>query len=270
MRSCEELYGSIDCCEADEKKIVFWWLGQMGYVIKLAGCTIYADAFLSETDDRLFPPALRAEKITNADIVMGSHDHLDHIDHETWKAIAKASPQAVFVLPEALREKISEETGIPAGRFAGIDDGTSRTIKGITIHGIAAAHERLDQDPVTGRYPYMSYVLEGAGRRLYHAGDTCVYEGMLTKIRAFAPLDVMFVPINGRDAKRYLSNCIGNMTFQEAVDLCGEIAPTLSVPGHYDMFAGNLGMPLEFKAYLEAKYKGLSCWIGERGTAVEL
>ena len=97
-----------------------------------------------------------------------------------------------------------------------------------------------------------------------------MYEGMLTKLRKHAPLDVMFVPINGRDAQRYLTGCIGNMTFQEAVDLCGEMEPSLAVPGHYDMFAGNLGNPLLFKAYLEAKYPGIRCWIGERGEAVEV
>ena len=116
----------------------------------------------------------------------------------------------------------------------------------------------------------MSYVIKGNGRSIYHAGDTCVYEGMLTKTKNRSPIDVMFVPINGRDARRLTAGCIGNMTFQEAVDLCGEIAPTLAVPGHYDMFCNNLGSPLEFKAYLEAKYPGIPCWIGEHGVPVEV
>ena len=253
-----------------EGRMAFWWLGQLGYVIRMAGLTIYADPFLSELDDRLFAPPLRADEIDNADIVLGSHDHLDHIDDDTWKAIAKASPQAVFVLPKVLTERVSARTGIPAERMIGLDDGACANVKGVTIRAIAAAHELLDPDPVTGEYPCLGYVVEGGGRVFYHAGDTCLYEGMITKLKKLAPLDVMFVPINGRDAKRLSDGCIGNMTFQEAVDLCGQLSPGLAVPGHYDMFSNNLGSPLEFKAYLKVKYPKVECWIGERGSAVEV
>ena len=64
----------------------------------------------------------------------------------------------------------------------------------------------------------------------------------------------MLVPINGRDAERYLRNCIGNMTFQESVDLAGELMPRLVIPGHWDMFPGNTADPTDFSTYLEAKY----------------
>lgn len=265
-----DLLNSIEQYKVEKEQLVFWWLGQLGYVIRMAGCTIYADPFLSELEGRLFAPPFKAEDVRNADIVLGSHDHVDHIDYDTWMAIAKSSPQAVFVLPELLREEISQKLDIPMERLVGIDDGKSVVVKGVTVHGIAAAHERLDRDDETGRYPYMSYIVSGGGKCFYHSGDTCVYEGMLTKLRRFAPFHVMFVPINGRDAQRYLTGCIGNMTFQEAVDLCGELKPSLAVPGHYDMFAENLGNPLLFKAYLEAKYPGIPCWIGERGEAVEV
>ena len=49
----------------------------------------------------------------------------------------------------------------------------------------------------------------------------------------------MFLPINGRDAGRFRRNCLGNMTYQEAGDLAGELAPGWVVPCHYDMFAHN-------------------------------
>ena len=236
-----ELLNSINDYEVKKEQLVFWWLGQLGYVIRMAGCVIYADPFLSELEGRLFAPPFKAEDVRNADIVLGSHDHVDHIDYDTWKAIAKSSPQAVFVLPELLREEISGKLDIPMERLVGMDDGKSVVVKGVTIHGIAAAHERLDRDDETGRYPYMSYIVSGGGKCFYHSGDTCVYEGMMTKLRAFAPFN-----------------------------LCGELKPSLAVPGHYDMFAGNLGNPILFKAYLEAKYPGIPCWIGERGEPVEV
>jgi L-ascorbate metabolism protein UlaG (beta-lactamase superfamily) len=44
------------------------------------------------------------------------------------------------------------------------------------------------------------------------------------------------------------------MTFQEAVDLSGELRPGLVIPGHWDMFADNPGDPEAFADYLDAKY----------------
>ncbi|MHB9034696.1 MAG: MBL fold metallo-hydrolase, partial [Anaerolineae bacterium] len=104
---------------------------------------------------------------------------------------------------------------------------------------------------------------------ILHTGDTCVYEGYLTKLRRWQ-FDLVFVPINGRDAVRLRSNCIGNMTYQEAVDLVGALKPRLAVPGHYEMFSNNSENPQLFADYLEVKYPGQAYWIGDHGQAVTL
>ena len=77
---------------------------------------------------------------------------------------------------------------------------------------------------------------------------------MLLKLKSFGPIDVALLPINGRDAKRYRDNCIGNMTYQEAADLAGELGTCMVIPGHFDMFAHNSEDPHAFADYLDAKY----------------
>ena len=69
-------------------------------------------------------------------------------------------------------------------------------------------------------------------------------------------LDAALLPINGRDGVRYRNNLIGNMTFQEAADLAGEVKAGTVIPGHWDMFAENLGDPEAFADYFGAKYPG--------------
>ena len=32
------------------------------------------------------------------------------------------------------------------------------------------------------RYPCLQYIIEGSGKRIYHAGDTLRYEGMLPRL----------------------------------------------------------------------------------------
>lgn len=266
----DTLLHEIETAQVEKGYMAFWWIGQIGFIYKLAGRIIYIDSYLTNDNARIYPPVLEAELIKNADIVIGSHDHSDHIDHPTWIAIAKSSPQAVFVCPSMHVAYLSEELGIPKDRFYGIEDSETKEIKGISISGIAAAHEKLDQDPKTGAYPYMGYVLRADSVSFYHSGDTCNYEGMETKIKSFGTLDAIFLPINGRDSYRYTHGCMGNMTFQEAVDLTGALCPRLAVPAHYEMHAINLENPEKFEYYLRVKYPGIQCWLGKYGEKITI
>lgn len=171
-------------------------------------------------------------------------------------------------MPKLLIKELSKDLKIPEDRFVGLDDAKTITSGGLKITGIAAAHEFLDKDVVTGSYPYLGFIIEGNGCVLYHSGDTCIYEGLYSKLKKWNRIDVMFIPINGRDAKKYRTNIIGNMTYQEAVDLAGDVKPGLVVPGHYEMFSGNSEDPLLFSDYLDSKYSGIPCWIGSHGDKV--
>ena len=231
------------------------WLGQMGLMVKTGKTTICIDYYATDDKDRQTPVPVPAGELKGIDAFLGTHDHLDHIDHEAWKIWAKTAPEAKFVFPELFREKVRAD-GVDEKNALGMNAGDTLQIGDITVHAIPAAHEFLDKDLKTGFYPFLQYIIETEGIKIHHAGDTVRYEGMFPAIKSFGDIDVQLLPINGRDAKRYSSDCIGNMTFQEAADLAGETESRLVIPGHWDMFAHNSADPEEFKAYLDVKYKG--------------
>ena len=237
-----------------------WWMGQMGLWVKMGETVLSIDYFASAISGRRVPPPVPAEQVRGVDAFLGTHDHLDHIDHEAWKIWGKACPEALFVFPALHADNVTAD-GIAPERQRGMGEGSVVKIGGVTVRAIAAAHEFLDPDPATGLHPSLQYIIEGNGVRLYHAGDTLRYEGMLGKLRDMGRFDAALLPINGRDGARYRRNCIGNMTFQEAADLAGELRPGLVIPGHWDMFANNPGDPAAFADYLDAKYPGLKCHI---------
>ena len=233
---------------------VLWWLGQMGLLVKMGGTVLCVDAFFSAEPGRRAPPPFPAEEMEGIDGFLGTHDHLDHMDHAAWRVWSGLGVPFVFPAlhrPDVLRDGVAEE------HCRGLNDGESCGIGGVTVHALAAAHEFLSPDPATGLYPCLQYILEGNGLRVYHAGDTLRYEGMLPRLQAFGPIDAALLPINGRDGARYRRQCIGNMTFQEAADLAGELRLRAVIPGHWDMFADNPGDPDAFADYLDAKYTGL-------------
>ncbi len=238
-----------------------WWLGQMGLLIKAGNTTLCIDYYASPDDMRQTLAPIPADELKGIDAFIGTHDHLDHIDHEAWKIWAKNNPKAKFIFPQAHLDLILAD-GVAKENAIGLNDGQSYEIGGLTIHAIAASHEFLDMDPKTGLYPYLQYVIEGNGVRIHHAGDTIRYEGMLKRVKSFGNIDVALLPINGRDAKRYRRNCIGNMTYQEAADFAGDCGTKIIIPGHWDMFTDNSADPEAFADYIDAKYKGrLKCVI---------
>jgi len=272
MKTGVQLIDDISAYESGAGHAAFWWLGQQGFIVKTGGVTLVMDPYLNPKGSRLIPPMFEPSELTIADYIFGSHDHGDHIDHYAWSDLAKASPKAKFVVPELFVSKLSKEFDIEVERFVGLTDETiyRNEEQKLTITGIAAAHEFLSQDPVTGLYPFMSYIVEVDGVRCYHAGDTCKYDGLEKKLIEQGPYDVMFVPINGRDGKKYRAGTIGNMDFREAVDLCGMVKPGLAVPAHYDMFENNSANPIDFIDFMEAKYPEQKVWIGAHGERVTL
>ena len=232
-----------------------WWLGQMGLIVKLGGTVLSIDYYATADADRQVPPPIPAEALTGVDAFLGTHDHIDHIDHPAWKIWAKTCPEARFVAPRFCLEPLLADGHAPE-RLVGLNDGESCRIGDVTVRAFAAAHEFLDRDEASGLYPCLQYVLEGNGVRLYHAGDTVRYEGMLPKLQAVGPIDAGLMPINGRDGKRYRNNIIGNMTWQESADLAGELGVGLAIPGHWDMFAFNSADPNLFADFLDVKYEG--------------
>jgi L-ascorbate metabolism protein UlaG (beta-lactamase superfamily) len=267
MPTGKNLINQINTTECAGGELVFWRLGQQSYVIKLGEKVIYIDPFLSDHGKRLIAPLLTAEEITNADLVLGTHDHRDHIDREELPHVLQASPRAKLVVPKKAASTLPEKE-FPKERIVSVDDEESIEIDNIKITAIKAMHETFDHDSKYG-YPYLQYIIQANGVTVYHTGDTLVYDGLAARLKSF-DITAAFMPINGRDAMRLSRGCLGNMTWQEAADLAGEIKPKLVVPGHYEMFAGNMIDPGMFAEYIKVKYPELPFWLGSHGRPIRV
>ena len=264
--SGEELVAEVRQEEIPVGTGAFWWLGQHSFIVKLAGVTVYIDPYLEPSPARQTPPLLSPEQVTNADLVLCTHDHGDHIDPYALRGIVRASPAAGFVAPRPHRQRMLD-IGVPEARLRLLSDGEELGwgSTDLRVSAVKARHEFFEEGPEG--FPYLGYVLCGGGVCCYHSGDTLVYDGLVSTLRRWK-LDAAFLPINGRDAVRYRGGCIGNMTYQEAVDLAGELQVGLAVPSHWDMFAGNSEDPGKFLDYLAAKYPGVRAWVGKAGEQV--
>ncbi len=82
------------------------WLGQMGLLIQCGSTTICIDYYASPGEKRQTPIPVPADELLGIDAFLGTHDHLDHIDHEAWKIWAKTNPDAKFIFPRSHMEDV--------------------------------------------------------------------------------------------------------------------------------------------------------------------
>ncbi|MDX2137668.1 MAG: MBL fold metallo-hydrolase [Chloroflexota bacterium] len=261
------LLHDIETTQPATRQVAIWWLGQSGYAIKSASAFLYIDLYLSEhlttkyadtpkPHTRMTEAPLRGADITNARYVFASHHHSDHLDPGTLPALFTASPQAQLVLPAAhVAHAVS--LGLARERLLPVRGDEVLELDGLRIHCLPSAHPGLDHETATG-YPFLGFVFEMDGVRLYHSGDTLAYDGLTERLRALQP-DIAFLPINGRAGG---AGTPPNMDTAEAVTLARAASIPLVIPHHYDMFAFNTADVADFAALSDAAgqpYRVLSC-----------
>jgi L-ascorbate metabolism protein UlaG (beta-lactamase superfamily) len=262
-----DLLADIVATETAPGKAAFWWMGQHTFIVKAGGHIFYLDPWFAPWESRQTRTLLLPESDHVADFALISHGHEDHLCPETLRGMLKASPDTLFICPRTEAERMRKEAGIPNERLRPMNANDKLRHHKVKITAIKSKHESFDEHPQLG-FPYLGYVVEAGGVTFYHAGDTILYEGLLTKLQHWRHFDAMFLPINGRDAERFLRGCLGNFTYQEAAELAGELRAGLAVPSHYDMFIGNQEDPSKFVHFLEAKYPGVPAWVGKAGERV--
>lgn len=229
-----------------------WWLGQSGFLLKQGGSFLLLDPYLSDsltlkyaaTDKphvRMTARCLAPEHLDFTPLVTSSHQHTDHFDEATLVPLSRANGGITLVLPAAVEEAARKRLGDAAVTFVGLDDGTSVDLDGWRISGVAAAHNEIERD-AHGRCKFLGFLIERAGFRIYHSGDTLLHDGLVPALKP-KHCDLFLVPINGNKPERRVA---GNLNGTEAAQLAHQCDAALAVPHHFEMFEFNTATPDEF------------------------
>lgn len=266
-----------------------WWLGQSGFLLHFRGSFLLLDPYLSDSLTRKYAqtdkPHVRMtgrvvdpSRLNFLAAVTSSHNHTDHLDPETLKPLAAANPGLQLVCPEANRATVRDRSGLPDTSIHGLDVPASSSnsvpsatrLPTLTITGtpfeltaVPAAHEALDRD-TQGRLIYLGFVVTAGPFRVYHSGDTVLYDGMQDLLRP-CHVDLALLPINGRGPERRVA---GNLWGREAAQLAQEIGARCVIPCHFDMFEFNTATPDAFMA--ACRQRGQAFQVLEQGQRTTL
>lgn len=180
-----------------EEKLTMTWLGHASVLLQWQGLNILSDPLFSPLpgwEKRRWKPHLSLEELPLIDVVIISHNHRDHLDEPSMKALRKYQP--LVLVPEGLKtwfqsrgfERVEE---LSWGEGIRIQE---RSL--LEIHCASARHwsqrKLFDQNESL----WSGWVLRSEDYKVYFAGDTAFdSEFFQDTLSRHGPIDVAFLPI---------------------------------------------------------------------------
>ena len=138
----DELLADIAAARSQTDRFHLWWLGQSGFLVQWQGRHLLIDPYLSDsltkkyaaTDKphvRMTAIPIAPERLDFIDVVTSSHNHTDHLDHETLWPLRRANPQLLDDHPGSqprLRRRPLADRSAMAARRKRRHDGQRRRL----------------------------------------------------------------------------------------------------------------------------------------------
>jgi len=188
--------------------------------------------------NKLFPAGA---DISDADIILVTHGHLDHLG-DTVRLAKEGKPTLkVCSIFEIMIYLLSE--GVPQERLQPMNKGGSIVVDGLTITMVDATHSSgiggFEPKVLVHGGEAAGFVIKlEDGQTLYHAGDTEVFGDMKLIAELYAPT-IALLPIGG----------VFTMGPREAAHAVSLIMPRVAIPMHY---GGTFALPGTPEAFAEA------------------
>lgn len=201
------------------------WLTQAGLLFENENIKIMIDPYFSDSVGKLDPkktrriPAEPSYLDCEPDVVLITHEHLDHLDPETVEAlIAKAKKPITFIAPANAYTKLVKYGG--DHNYVMLNPHSVWSERGITFYAVHAEHS--DRTAV-------GFILDDGEKTYYVSGDTLYNYDVIDEVLELVEdgVDYAFIPINGKG---------NNMNAKDAADFAYEIDAKCAVPIHWGLF----------------------------------
>jgi L-ascorbate metabolism protein UlaG (beta-lactamase superfamily) len=218
------------------------WFGHSSVLLEIDGHRVLADPVWGERVSpspvfgprRLHPVPAPLAALPPVDAVLISHDHYDHLDLPTVRALLRGSA-APFVVPLGIGHHL-RRWGVPGDRIVELDWDGSTTVGGLTLTCTEARHfsgRSLRRNTTL----WSSWAVAGPAHRVFFGGDTGYTPAFADIGRAYGPFDLTLLPIGAYSDRWPLIH----MDPEEAVRAHGDLTGGggVLVPVHWATF--NLG-----------------------------
>ena len=238
-----DLAAKINTIKLKESEIAIFWLGQAGFVIKDHENRVLAiDPYLTDCVEReigfkRMTPKLISPNELDLDILITSHEHLDHFDIDAVPDIMSNKKTKLIGSYAAIALALKQ--GLDQSQMTAMKPGDEIETDGIAVKAVVADHGALSPDA-------LGLLITIGGIKIYYAGDTAYTAEVIKTARGLKP-DIAIVPINGQ---------YGNLNSAEAARLVRYCGAKVAIPCHFWTFIMHRGDPQEFADAMKKQAPG--------------
>ena len=196
------------------------WIGQAGLLLEKGTFKIMIDPYFSDSVEKVNPRQRRRVAVqerffqVNPNVIIFTHNHLDHYDPETAGKLLAAGDNVLVLAPTSVWSQVRQFGG--NHNYVLFDRHTTWTENGIKFTAVKAEHS--DPTPI-------GVIIDDGARKYYITGDTLYNEEIFSDI----PDDIyaLFLPVNGTG---------NNMNMEDAARFAERIRAEKVFPIHIGMF----------------------------------
>ena len=196
------------------------WLGQAGLLFENEKVKIMIDPYLSDSCGKVNPKSKRRVPVDeemlkiHPDIIICTHNHLDHLDPETLHHYLTEDSNVTVLCSENGFPEVREFGG--NNNYILMHPGTEWTERGIKFSAVSAEHSELSA---------LGIIVDDGEKKYYITGDTLYNKNIFAEL----PSDIyaVFLPINGKG---------NNMNMTDAARFAKEVGAKRTVPLHWGLF----------------------------------
>ncbi len=223
--------------QALERNPALTWVGHATFYVRLGGAAFLTDPMYSEYASplpfagprRLVPPGVPLEALPRLDFAFLSHDHYDHADLATVRRLAARG--VPFVVPLGLGELVHRAGGRVAAELGWWQEAG---IAGVTVTCVPARHFSGRALGDRNRRLWAGFVVADGARRLYHSGDTALFDGFAEIGRRAGPIDLACLPIGAYEPRAMMGPI--HLNPEEAVRAALDLGAHAAVAMHFGTF----------------------------------
>ncbi|MDR1854940.1 MAG: MBL fold metallo-hydrolase [Azoarcus sp.] len=181
-------------------ELVAYWLGHSSLIIEMEGKRLLVDpvfgnAFPLPGVVRRFTAApLERAALPPLDLVLITHDHYDHLEYATVRALRGRDVR--FVVPLGVGAHL-RKWGVPAERVHELAWGESFELDGLVVAAERTIHYSGRSLSTRNRSLWASYALKGRQHRVFVSGDSGYGEHFRDIGARHGPFDLAFIEIDG-------------------------------------------------------------------------